>query len=87
MHISEQVAAHLVSAGFTASQAPNGDTVYTGTAGTSGGAFDRPVRATLRVDATGRWLESVDGWGNVTRDTDLRNWAGRAAEAVAHVLP
>lgn len=64
-----QVAAHLASAGFTASQAPNGDAVYTGTAGTSG---NRPV---LRVDATGRWLESVDG----TRDTDLRNWTGRAA--------
>ena len=54
-----QVAAYLASAGFTASHAPNGDTVYTGTAGTSGGAFNRPVRATIRIDATGRAAEAV----------------------------
>lgn len=85
MHISEQVAAELTAQGFTARESAAWQ-IFTGRNGTSGGAFNRPVIVTVRIDPTGRWLERVDGWGNVERDVDLRDYAGRAAAAVDHVL-
>lgn len=70
MHISDEVRAALIQRGFCTSDA----TTY------------KRTTQTARIDPTGRWLERVDGWGNVERDCDLRDYAGRAASAVDTVL-
>ena len=80
MHVSDEVRAVLVQHGFSTSDA----TTYKRTIAT-GGAFGRTTQI-VQIDQTGRWLECVDGWGNVKKDVDLRDYAGRASAAVNHVL-
>lgn len=80
MHISDEVMAVLIQRDFCTSDA----TTYKRTIAT-GGAFGRTTQI-VQIDPTGRWLERVDGWGTVERDVDLRDYAGRAAAAVDHVL-
>ena len=80
MHISDEARDVLIQRGFSTSDA----TTYKRTIAT-GGAFGRTTQ-TARIDPTGRWLERVDGWGNVERDCDLRDYAGRPGDAVDSVL-
>lgn len=80
MHISDEVQAVLIQRGFRTSN----DATFRRTIAT-GGAFGSTTQI-VQIDPTGRWLERVDGWGNVERDCDLRDYAGRASAAVDHVL-
>lgn len=83
MHISEQVAAALIADGW-ARTVENGDTLFRKSRPT-GGAFGQS-RVCLCLDVTGRWLERSDGWGDVEREVDLRDWQGNAAGAITAAL-
>ena len=78
-HISEQVHAYLIADGWWICGVKFNKIFATG------GLFGRQIK-TLQMDKTGRWLERVDGWGNVERDVDLRNFPNDPAGAIAAVL-
>lgn len=78
-HIAAEVVEVLTSQGF---QRDGEDRLSKRVA--TGGQFG-VTRVFVRV-VFDRYLERVDGWGTVERDVDLRNYAGRAADAVADVL-
>ena len=41
----------------------------------------------IKMDASGRWLEIVDGWETVMADIDLRNYSEKTAyEAVSDLI-
>jgi hypothetical protein len=86
MHISEQVANELLRTGWnfddrncTASKRIEGFA--------NAGQLSNGSRiVTLRLDAQGRYLERIDGWGGVEKDVDLRNYANNPKAAIAAVL-
>ena len=75
-HISDDVRATLTRYGFTVQ--PDG-TFRRAIA--TGGTFGTGCQL-VRLDASGRWLERVDGWGTVEVDTDLRRWPNDPAGAL-----
>lgn len=87
MHISEQIAAALIAARFTARPIKDGIEYSARIAGAAEPGTVCPdgariIRITL--DASGRWLASVDGWGNVLVDCDLRLHLD-AGQALQHI--
>lgn len=78
LHIADHVALTLIDFGWRNQD----DGTYTkrircfAEAGTMSDGT-RVVR--LRLDDNGRWLERIDGWGNVERDVDLRDYASPRA--------
>lgn len=48
----------------------------------TGGAFGS-AKTTLLMDESGRWLESINGWGHVEKSIDLRNFSNNPAGAIA----
>ena len=73
MHLSDYIAATLLEFGWKA-EAPNlfaKRLLYFAEPGALSPGH-RVVR--LRLDDAGRWLERVDGWGNVDQCIDLRGY-------------
>lgn len=84
MHISDQVKLELLSSGW---QEMGSTFVKKFAAREEAGALSDGSRIiVLRIDASGRWLERHDGWGNVEKDVDLRSFSDAPREAVAAVL-
>lgn len=83
-HISEAVAAALIADGWQESHGEYRKR-FAGIAPAGRMAPDGARIVTLRIDASGRWLERLDGW-NVARDCDLRNYDGRPRSAIAYVM-
>lgn len=81
MHIQDQITAELIATGWKREGA---DFRFSKMRET-GGAFGLS-QATLIMDETGRWLESIDGWNHVIRDVDLRNFANAPKAAIAAAL-
>jgi hypothetical protein len=84
-HISDGVRTELQTLGFTLT----GDTwsrlvEHVEEAGQLG---DGARVVNLRLDDTGRWFESVDGWGVVLKDCDLRDYADDPRGAIRHLCP
>lgn len=85
MHISETIAALFAAIGFEARPIADGSE-YSGRiigAAMSGQLVPDGARVLrFTIDASGRWLAMVDGWGKVERDTDLREHSDRPAGAI-----
>lgn len=81
MHIAEQVTEALVADGWNNS---NHSLIFKKRLPT-GGAFGFQIM-TLRIDNSGRWLERVDGWGNVERGVDLRDFPNDPVSAIETVM-
>jgi hypothetical protein len=69
MHIMDQLIETLENDGWDRAGA---DYRFTKSIPT-GGTFGRAT-ASLVMDESGRWLESIDGWNHVIRSIDLRNY-------------
>jgi hypothetical protein len=80
MHISEQIAAVLVSQGWSLGS----DSAFRKKFAT-GGSYGSTTK-TLLICEFGRWLERLDGWGVVEKDVDLRDFPDAPEAAIAAVL-
>lgn len=83
MHISEQIAAELVSQGFEIEAGSEGRCFRK--ALPTGGAFGSAVTR-LELCERGRWLDRQDGWGHMEREIDLRNFSNDPTGAIKAVL-
>lgn len=88
MHIADSLAAAFAAIGFTAR--PIGDGMeYSGrvVGAAMGGAIVPDGARVMRftIDATGRWLASVDGWGKPERECDLRGHGDDTGAALREV--
>lgn len=79
-HISQQVRDTLITDGWDDRDQTDGSTLFYRREET-GGQFGETVK-TLRLDRSGRWLEQIDGWGNVLREVDLRDCPNRPEDAI-----
>jgi hypothetical protein len=78
-HISEQVERELIAQGFKRENGAWRKSVATN------GVFGQSM-IILQIDASGRWLEHVDGFGRVEKDVDLRDYANDPAGAIVAVI-
>lgn len=69
-HIREQIISALVADGWTYKS--HSGAFHFERMQETGGQFGR-AKQTLVMDAAGRWLERVDGWGSVECTVDLRD--------------
>jgi len=89
MHISEKIVEYFANNGWIYASTCDGvvatrNVNFPHLAGQLSNG-DRLVK--VRMDTTGRWLETVDGWDAVIADIDLRNyWDKSAHEAVSDLI-
>jgi len=84
VHISDQVAAALLTKGFSLS---HGTYVRLIENYAPAGSFSAGARrVVLAIDASGRWLERQDGWGRIEKDVDLRDYTNDPDGAITAVL-
>lgn len=88
MHISDQVAAILVSTGWRAIELNTGTHFEKHIAGfaPAGSLSDGTRLVTLTMCETGRWLERKDGWNKTERAIDLRDYSNEPQKAIDAVL-
>jgi len=85
MHISNQVRNALIADGWT--RHANGTFSKRIEGFASAGSLSDGTRVVrLAMDESGRWLERQDGWGNVERDADLRNYENNPMGAINYTL-
>ena len=89
MHISEKLIAYFANNSWIYAQDANG-TKATRTinfANLAGQLSNGDRLVTILIDSTGRWMEMVDGFGNIIADIDLRNYSEKTAfEAVSDLI-
>ena len=85
MHISDKILAELLRTGWRHKAKDTFTKRIEGYA--EAGTVSNGARiVTLEMDATGRWLSRVDGWGKVEKDADLRNYQNDPRGAIDAVL-
>lgn len=88
-HISDQVHAALIAGGWQDCAAPGGGRIYekviVGWAAPGAMVPDGRRKIFLHLPVAGRWFLRLDGWGDIEREEDLRNFKN-AADAIAAVL-
>jgi len=88
-HIADQVREALIADGWAQSPAPGGGLLFDklivgwGFAGVM--VPDGRRRVYVHVPAMGRWLARLDGWSEVEKEIDLREYDDAAA-AIAAIL-
>jgi len=89
MHISEKIVEYFANNGWIFVQDEKGvkATRTINFAHLAGQLSNGDRLVTILIDPTGRWMETVDGFGNIIADVDLRNYSEKTAyEAVADLV-
>lgn len=84
MHIKEQIIEELKTTGWKVQGKTAEKLVHSFSQSGTLSDGSRVVR--LSIDECGRWFERLDGWGNVQKDVDLRNFENSPKAAIEAVL-